>query len=225
MKCKRLECQKEAPTSLRGTHMVYCSKDCAPYGRLGELSTRSPRPGLYTSKVAGVPLKPFLKDESFKTKSGEKSTITTQLTERRSSMHTASEENETSSVNAREIATTTTEPVQPESANGSSSIPEISKPGLPVISGNLSTTNDSTQLMAFIAPLPSSEEARSPSTNLIDSSLQHLHSLMKDIAKDAAPNRRLSPEMVNAVCNVSKQMRDLMKLKIDVVQMVRKNSL
>lgn len=66
-------------------------------------------------------------------------------------------------------------------------------------------------------PLISSEGAKYLHLNLIDSTAKHLHGLMKSIAVDH-PEIRNSPQMVNAACNCAKNMRELLRLKLDVVK-------
>ena len=57
--------------------------------------------------------------------------------------------------------------------------------------------------------------------NLIDDSALHLHGLMKSVAIEA-PERKLDPLMINAVCNCAKNVTNLMKLKLDIVKNLRK---
>lgn len=75
--------------------------------------------------------------------------------------------------------------------------------------------------MGFIAPLPGTDGDRSPPRNLLDSTLIHLHDLMKQVGKETT-RHQTAPDTINAVCNVAKQMRDLMVLKLDVVKTARK---
>jgi hypothetical protein len=77
-----------------------------------------------------------------------------------------------------------------------------------------------TQLMDFIAPSPGTDEVPSVSRNLIDSSLEHLHGLMKQVG-EVDVRTRTSPAMIQAVCNVSKQITNLMQLKLAIVKVAR----
>ena len=74
----------------------------------------------------------------------------------------------------------------------------------------------------FIAlPLPLAEE-KSHQRNVLNDSILHLHGLMKSVAKEAPPNRKYDPDMLNAQCNVAKNLRDMMKLKLEVYKEGRK---
>lgn len=127
---------------------------------------------------------------------------------------------ETWSVNEPGAETTGTVNPKPDETHGT--LPEQSAPS--AISDDTQRSelgiSSATQLMAFIAPSRSSAEASLPSENLIDSSLAHLHGLMKQVGAED-PRKRTSAEMVNAVCNVAREMRSLMKLKFDVLKEAR----
>lgn len=73
-----------------------------------------------------------------------------------------------------------------------------------------------TRLEDFIVPsLPTEEESSQPK-NLLDDSICHLHGLMKSAGREATKDRRLDPAFINAQCNIAKNLRDMMKLKLDI---------
>jgi hypothetical protein len=116
----------------------------------------------------------------------------------------------------------------PEESSGDESSPseewppeqESSEESSELQTSDESTSLNETHLLAFVAPSLTTDKERSPSTNLLDDTIVHLHDLMKDVGKEDA-RKRTSHEMVNATCNIAKNMRDLMKLKLDIWEMAR----
>jgi len=73
------------------------------------------------------------------------------------------------------------------------------------------------------APSGNSDEVKSLSTNLIDTSLMQLHELMTFVAASVKERTKESPMLgkndpnaINAACNCAKQMAALMKMKIEL---------
>lgn len=60
----------------------------------------------------------------------------------------------------------------------------------------------------------------SPSMSLLDSTAQHLHGLMKGLtANEPDPSlKRYDPETVQAACSCAKNIREIMKLKLDAIK-------
>lgn len=108
-----------------------------------------------------------------------------------------------------------------KSANNFPQTDSNSKDPIPMpLESSLPGSKDAIQLMAFVSPKPGLKGEKSEPTNYIDSSLKHLHELMGDVAVEN-PQKRTSAEMINAVCNISKNMTDLMKLKLEIYKAVR----
>jgi hypothetical protein len=214
--CKRTGCQNP----VKNRQMVYCSRDCAPLGRYGDEVTRSGPTARSTIKVGGVASPGFLNAElrleaasvndiqisHLRTKSAEE--------EKRITMPIVNEnaaENETS-IGASQMIS-----ADDGQLDGWRTAPQTS----PTEKKSSSGTPEETRLMDFIAPSPGSSAESYLSGNLIDSTLGQLHDLMKSVAADN-PRARNNPESINAVCNVAKQMRELMVLKLNVVKTARK---
>lgn len=102
---------------------------------------------------------------------------------------------------------------------------ESGESGMPETENDTSTESEEdeeceTQLLALVAPLPTSRTVESGSKNLLDDSILHLHGLMKDIAEQM-PEQRCDHRMVQATCNVAKNMREFIKLKVDIIKLAR----
>jgi hypothetical protein len=65
----------------------------------------------------------------------------------------------------------------------------------------------------------------SPSMSLLDSTANHLHGLMKGLTANQpeAEIRKYDPEIVNAACNCAKNIREIMKLKLDALKVQLKH--
>lgn len=216
VQCGRKGCVK--PVRLPG--QKYCSKNCAPFASLGaKRITSEPEMDLSTTKAAGDPLVQSWHEEKqreFDTKQGIMTLISESDTRNRSESIMA--EIKRSSTNDSETDGTPNLPSGGTSKTESESNSESSTRNE---QRNVAPVNRSlTPLLDYIAISPSSEEGNSQPKNLIDDALLHLQGLMKSVAADA-PERRPKPEMVNAVCNVAKNMRDLMKLKLEIYQAAR----
>jgi len=89
------------------------------------------------------------------------------------------------------------------------------------------STKSSTPVNAVVIPpedsTPQSKTAllvESPSMSLLDSTAQHLHGLMKGLtANEPDPSlKRYDPETVQAACSCAKNIREIMKLKLDAIK-------
>lgn len=109
-----------------------------------------------------------------------------------------------------------TEP--PEESTGTAGVlPEL----LPRTPTNSEENTLESQIEAFIAPpLPSSGE-RSRPQNLIDSSLYELHDLLKSVGTDKTSVRTTQVEIVKTKVAVAKELREMMRLKLDVYRTAR----
>jgi hypothetical protein len=66
----------------------------------------------------------------------------------------------------------------------------------------------------------------SPSMNLLDSTASHLFGLMQGLIANKPPAdvQKYSPEEVNAACNCAKNIREIMKLKLDALKVQLKHT-
>lgn len=79
-----------------------------------------------------------------------------------------------------------------------------------------------TQLEDFLIPkLPLEGEISQPKS-LLDDSIYHLHGLMKSVGKEIPKDRVMTVPMISAQCNLAKNLRDMMKLKLEVYKESRK---
>lgn len=76
------------------------------------------------------------------------------------------------------------------------------------------------RLMDSLKPSGTSETATSHSMNLIDESAMHLRGLMKSVAPSSAPET--TPEQVKSVCDIAKQMANLLRLKLEILKEFRR---
>lgn len=206
MKCAKASCQKNAVPMQK-----YCSKECAPYGTLVDRSTELTKTARSIFKEDGEKSPQSSVEEKPKPTESEKNTEPTPLLERISAVRAITPDSDTSSESVSDADDTGSRSLQPfENQRTEIDLGEVLKTG-----------SKESQLLAFVAPSPDSDEAKLPSGNLIDSTLMHLHGLMRTVAKDAPEYQKRSPEMINAVCNTAKQMRDLMRLKLDIHRATR----
>lgn len=84
------------------------------------------------------------------------------------------------------------------------------------------TKNTSTEKIQREVSIPLSDSAQmvtSPSMHLLDTSAEFLHGLMKKLDK---PGETTDTETVHAACNLSKNIREIMKLKLDCIKVQQK---
>jgi hypothetical protein len=221
-----IECAKPGCTK-RVTQLsqIYCSKDCAPLGNFGVAkNTKSVGPtSIYSIRERGGVSDPCTNvsepkerpiGEDFSTPSsaekkptgGESFTMTTETVNANADAESGSTEEWDTDV----FRTRNEEPAPTGASKLSYTSTALDSPG----------SSAGTQLMDLIVPSVSIVGESSPSKNLIDSSIEHLHELMRSVAKEN-PRSRTNPEMINAVCNCTKNLRDLIKLKLDIVKAAR----
>lgn len=218
--CKKTGCQNP----VKNPAMTYCSRDCAPYGNLGGEDTWfEDRMAKFSTKGAGEPSATFSKERLHSTYDGRKNTVIPDFVFGTSARVERTTE-KISTMRENDIKNTGTTNPKPERMRGMPLVSTDCNKTL-MASPNATPTNSSgmreeTQLMDFIAPSPDTDKEKSPSPNLIDSTLVQLHGLMKSVNAD--PMTKNSPAAINAVCNVAKQMRELMSLKLSVVRTSRR---
>lgn len=219
MKCKQRHCYNEVPRSPPG--MAYCSRACAPFANLGGRDSGSvPATKSFGSEERGAPSQAFSGSAPGAPPDQLKETKTLNI-ERGKTMPEEVATNRTSTESEKEREITTETKLQPAESSGQPEEWQEGSQTLPAKKNNLNGMQKETQLMDFIAPSPDSSAGSYRSTNLIDSTLVHLHELMKAVGKETSRSQT-NPEQMNAVCNVAKQMRDMMLLKLTIVQTARK---
>lgn len=216
LKCKRVGCVNKVTQRA----MAYCSRACAPLGHLGADVTWSAKTEKSSTKGAGAESFRSSADDP-KPESAKFDGIKTQPSPKPNARQEEDIMQETSSVSADACETSIATLQQKPEDDGRLDGWRTKQETLPAERRPTSGTVEETRLMDFIAPSPNSSAAQSLSGNLIDSTLGQLHDLMKSVAADN-PRARNSPESINAVCNVAKQMRELMVLKLNVVKTARK---
>jgi hypothetical protein len=76
------------------------------------------------------------------------------------------------------------------------------------------------QLMDSLKPSTSTAAENSNSMSLIDDSAKHLYELMKSSAP--TQGQEFNSERVKAVCQTAKEMREMLRLKLDILREFRK---
>lgn len=216
MKCARAKCQRQPQPD-----RLYCSRGCAQADKLEQASsTPLTKTAPSITKAVGESLEAY-SSEGWHSGFGKQSDIETQSSpnENVSSEETtmSSTSNESEPGSEKSIGESQTRSEESGVSDELKTLPQTLNEKKSDGNGN----QEETRLMDFIAPLPTSGGGESVSTNLIDSCLLGLHDLMKDVAKEN-PRLRTSPQSVNAVCNIAKNMRELMVLKLNVVKTARK---
>jgi hypothetical protein len=219
---KREECARSGcHTEVTLVGQKYCSRACAPYGHLGgaaipfakkteESGTRED--GDRSARFAGgSPQQENDMPNATKMRSSEKSTKhkNERLTE--------------ATPNTPENAANNTidpNPTSGESDEAWSALPMRTDPTKPDVTDTSDSSlgvNAAIQLLEFVVPSQSLSVDRSLPLNLIDSSVVQLHDVMKQVCRDS-PEKKTNPEMINALCNCAKNIRDLLKLKLDIAK-------
>lgn len=229
-KCADPTCNRKAAPGQK-----YCSRFCAPSGHLStdrgkrtkytpspeDSGTQEPGGAFPVSSSAELPTESALQSEPERTKSANANESTTAAREsaKRSSEPSAEERTPPLSAALR--------PIDGDAgARESLSTPERSgASGTPATeSGTAQTSGDGgtleTQLVASLQPSTSISAAKLTSLDLIDSSAEHLYGLMKSVATED-PLRRKDPRVIQAAANCAKQIKDLIRLKLDVLKEVR----
>jgi len=234
MKCKRENCEKEAA---RG--QIYCSKDCAPYGRLGlsEDSSSTPKRATFYTRALGEQSQPS-NEKTLSTVIGTKKQSSPQ-----SSVSTRGTDKDSTTVETK--PTFLSEPENdarpgPQSnvllthektgQKNNSTMNEQEKPGMRGTrgtemtttekkdsgAGNVTLHEDSSQLQKHLS------EARSHTMSLIDESANVLLDCMKSAAKRSVEEPIRDFRQVNAIANVGKQIAQLAKVKLDAIKDARR---
>jgi hypothetical protein len=214
MKCKRPGCYNEVTSK----QMVYCSRGCAPLGNYGAGNGRSVRTEKSTFKELGEPSEAFSSAEPPRSSVNEDD-MPTLPSEQRSALlekPITGSSSSTSESESAENTGTTPSSALPETPSVSTAAVTILPEEKSIVLG----TSPETQLMGLVAPQVSSSAAGSQPQNLLDDTLLHLHGLMKQVAAEEK-TRRTSPQMIGAACNLAKNMREIMKLKLDVLKEAR----
>ncbi len=209
MKCARLNCWN----SVTQKGQKYCSANCAPLARYGVKGSGSMKREESFTVERGDHYRELSRKGAYKQIDGTKNTIVIQPIRNESEnnrgkdMQTIEPNTETN----KNLSTIETHKLR------TGSVQNERREILIVPKNELLGSEKETQLMDYIAPRVISEKEESQQMNLLDSTLSHLHGLMKQIAVENPP-ARTSPEMISAVCNCARNMRDLMKLKLDIVK-------
>jgi hypothetical protein len=244
MKCKREACQNEVSARDQNRGQVFCSKYCAPFGRLsGEGNTGSiqKRPTFYTKALGEVSAQ-SKNVEPESVPSGRyssvylrqvQSALRTPVDVTPMSRHRESQPSEPQMRVRKESygLRPTASPIHSEEKR-----PEI-KTGLePEKFGELGMreTENSTALMKSEGAMPGTQsvvsenrsrdlvEARSLSLDLIDSCANRLMDYLKSIGIECEKNKHsLTPQHINAVANLGKEVGNLAKIKLDAIRLAQ----
>lgn len=230
MKCKRIDCEKNAVSG-----QVYCSKEHAPYGQIG-----NPAPIPYQKTGASS----FKARTEVSQESSDVSMPTQKELEAR--MKWRKDEKQTNSVmrptpsnianasanggppapkmNEKKI-TFENEKLEVKTVNTTTPVREISTSEIAKSSFGKSLPEESKTTPRMDSRLSSKsfETGILISTNLIDDSINDLRNLMGSIAANAQKDVvARNVQAVNAACNCAKNIAQLMRLKLDVVKESRK---
>lgn len=228
-KCKRPDCQNQA---VRG--MAYCSQSCAPLGNYGLGNTRSDTTVRSSSRApTGLSVGSF-EEEDFR-RSGIKDA--NPIPDSKSARPSSSVSNTPPILKEKERNYVSATPIsQPRSESANSNhgwrddeemqkLNELqSETGTPGTQ-SISVRKSSSAVEGEILPSDSLalstrlEEETLASVNLINDTANHLYGVMKSFGKAARSQEDVvtySPQQINAICNLGKNITNALRLKLDI---------
>lgn len=217
----KVMCKNPTCTNQAASGQVYCSRNCAPFGRLGGNATVSAKTGssIYRERGEVSQLSSNVGPRTEIVSDSDTAPVASSEDKSLSEVYEGTNGYGLKYENANDDSGQTSRPSGDELSTKKETTHVVVTQTL--TPSELPGSDDVTQHMDFVAPRVTTGRDGLAPLNLIDSTLQHLNVLLNSVAVDAPQGRRSDPDMVNAACNVAKNMRDLMKLKLDVVQVAR----
>lgn len=207
-KCGRIECSKEAVPGMK-----YCSRECAPWGFYGlskdgrEESTVSEKTEKSTISRHGGLLSQSSRDAIAK----ERATFKLKTLRLIESTETKSKRNTMKSTKTQcesEVEKNIGEQPMNKDEPGTSNERKMQSAPIPLADSR--------------GALVSAEMEKSLSMNLVEDSMKQMHELMSCIVKEQKTEKSIDAVKVKAAIGCAGQIKDLIKLKLDVYKELNK---
>lgn len=195
--------------------MVYCSKECAPLGMYGALEKRYPTKSelteKYTTKECGDRLAQYKKEEPQRT---------TNTTQKKLTQHILTKDEKETKRSMQQTQNNTKNNIETGTKDSVSFTKNTeTKKELPSIEPQ-TQSEDSYKLSESL------ETASLQSVNLIDDSATQMHGLMRSLAEKTSQKIKdgsvVTSVDVQGIVRCASEMRNLLKLKLDIYKVITK---